>query len=583
MPNSKSYSELLQAEELISKNNKEEALNIVRKIGSKAWAYFYKGNYEEALNLTLKCKELYTKIGNKLYIALNLVLLGNLYIFTGDYNAGLIAGQKSLELYEELEYYEGIASSLCLIGVAYNYKGRFNLSIEFCEKSLSIEETDPRTKVEALYNLANVNYWKGDLDQSLKYCKRSLELTENISIGNTIGLILIQIGLVYMVKGHFDQAKEYLRRGLAISEKRELIFPLGLILEVSILRVIYSNGSLEEAEDYINRLKELAEQNPKIKLLNQQYLVGRASILLKFSSRTQDRAEAEILLKQIVKEKIYNPPTHIQAILYLCEFLIEELKISNDVKVLDELNPLVNRLLNIVEKTHSCTWQVETILIQSKLALIQMEFSKAKIYLSQAQQIAESYDLQGVAQKISKDHDHLLEQQDMWEHLKKIKAPMSERINLASFDGLLARILRIHSIEPPELVEEESILLLIMDKSGISYFNHSFLENWDFNWLFSSFMSAFDTFSSEIFSESIDRIKIGENLILIDPVESFLVCYVIKGQSYLGLQKLNRFSKAIKNDPEIWEVLKRAVKTGEVLELDKPQSLGNLVNEIFIK
>ncbi|MHA2129755.1 MAG: hypothetical protein ACW99L_07270 [Promethearchaeota archaeon] len=132
------------------------------------------------------------------------------------------------------------------------------------------------------------------------------------------------------------------------------------------------------------------------------------------------------------------------------------------------------------------------------------------------------------------------------------------------------------------MLEEEPIVLLIIGKSGISYFNYSFKENWDFDWLFSSFMSAFETFSSAVFSESIDRIKIGENLILINPIESFLVCYVIKGQSYLGLQKLNRFSKAIKDNTDIWETLNRAVKTGEVLELDNPRSLRVVINEIFV-
>ena len=94
-------------------------------------------------------------------------------------------------------------------------------------------------------------------------------------------------------------------------------------------------------------------------------------------------------------------------------------------------------------------------------------------------------------------------------------------------------------------------------------------------------MSAFDTFSSQLFAESIDRIKIGENLILVNPVESFLVCYVIKGQSYLGLQKLNRFSEAIKNNSEIWERLTKAVQTGEELDLNNPPSLGDTMSEIF--
>jgi len=139
------------------------------------------------------------------------------------------------------------------------------------------------------------------------------------------------------------------------------------------------------------------------------------------------------------------------------------------------------------------------------------------------------------------------------------------------------------AIEPPELVNEEPILLLIMDQSGVPYFNHSFGSDWDIDCIFSSFMSAFNTFSSELFEKSIDRIKVGENTILINPVESFLVCYVIKGQSYPAQQKLARFSDTIKTTKEIWEALNKAAKTSEMLEMDNPPSLGSTVNEIFIK
>ncbi|MFX0027868.1 MAG: hypothetical protein ACFE8B_01545 [Candidatus Hermodarchaeota archaeon] len=100
-----------------------------------------------------------------------------------------------------------------------------------------------------------------------------------------------------------------------------------------------------------------------------------------------------------------------------------------------------------------------------------------------------------------------------------------------------------------------------MDSSGVTYFNHLFIANWDYSDLFSSFMSAFNTFSSEIFSNSIDRIKVKENTILINTVESFLVCYVIKGQSYPALQKLTKFSEAIRENLEIWQALNNSVKT----------------------
>jgi len=583
MPDSQS-DELMQAEELFLENKMDKALEIVMEVEGRAWAYYNKSKYEEALSLALKCKELYKKIGDKIFIAGNLILLGHINISIGDFNTGLICGQKSLGLYEELNNNKGIASSLYLMGLVYNYKGKFNQSIEFCEKSLSIEEINPRTRVEVLYTLGNVNYWKGKLDQSLKYCEESLELAENMNIDmdNNIALILLQMGNIYHVKGDFDKAKEYDKRALAISEKKGLIFPLGLILECLIILVRNSDGPLEEAKKYRDRLKELAEQNPKNKALNHQYLLARAEILLTYSSRTQDRAEAELLLKQVVKDRISNPPTYIYAIFFLCEFLIEELKMSNDIKVLDELNPLVNRLLNLTEKTHSYIWQVETKLLQSKLALIQMEFSNAKLFISQAQQIAESYDLKAFVQKISDNHDHLLEQQEMWEHLNKIKAPMAERVNLASFDGLIAQMQGQQRLKPGEIVNEQPILLLIIAEGGVIVFSYPFSEEWKFDdELFGGFLTAFNSISDEIFSEGLDRVKFGKQTVLMENIANFSFCYLFKGQTYPAKQRFDEFLKRIQDNSSIFQTLEKYYKTSQVAELTDIPSIKPLIQEIF--
>jgi hypothetical protein len=221
-------------------------------------------------------------------------------------------------------------------------------------------------------------------------------------------------------------------------------------------------------------------------------------------------------------------------------------------------------------------------LLQAKLALLQVNLVEARKLLTEAQKVADEHGLQLLAGEISKEHDRLLEELKLWESFKKEKASVSERLKLASIDGVMERLQGRRAIEVPEASIEEPILLLIMDNSGVAYFNHSFIGEWDFDDLFSSFMSAFNTFSGEIFSRSIDRIKIGENTILINPIEPFLACYVIKGQSYPAQQKLTRFSDTIKASPEIWGALNRAVKTSEMLELDNPPSLGSTVNEIFV-
>jgi hypothetical protein len=187
-----------------------------------------------------------------------------------------------------------------------------------------------------------------------------------------------------------------------------------------------------------------------------------------------------------------------------------------------------------------------------------------------------------LAGAISREHDRLLEELKLWESIKKEQASVVERLKLASVDGVMERLQGRGSIEVPEISVEEPILLIIMDKGGISYFNHSFIGDWDFDDLFSSFMSAFNDFSGEMFSRSIDRIKSGEYTILINPIEPFLACYIIKGQSYPAQQKLTRFSATIKANSEIWNALTKARNTGEILQLDDPPSLGTTVSEIFL-
>lgn len=289
-----------------------------------------------------------------------------------------------------------------------------------------------------------------------------------------------------------------------------------------------------------------------------------------------------VLLRQVIEEESF-PDFLTLSLIFLCEYYLEELSLYDDLEVLKEINPLITRLFKISEEQGMYGSLSEAKLLQAKVALIQMSFEDATRLLTEAQRIAELYGLNYIAQKISSEHDNLLEQLSKWENLKEKGASMAERIKLASIDDVIERLQGRRAIEPPELVDEEPILLLIMDKSGNTFFNHSFVKNWDFNDLFSSFMSAFNTFSGEIFSKSIDRIKIGENLILINPIESFLVCYIIKGQSYPALQKLYQFSDAIKENSEIWTALNKVVKTSEMLELGKPPSLGAAVNEIFIQ
>lgn len=431
--------------------------------------------------------------------------------------------------------------------------------------------------------LGHIYEHKGELELALRSLKKCLEFSNGSSFAINLmkGSAFIELGSIYYQQGNLDQAIESFKKSLEIFEQsHKPIFYIHISIcwiYNDLIRIFLDKNSLILANEYLHRFSKYIEQN-KISYFISWYKLSEARIL-KSSTRIRDRAKAEKILRKLLDKLDFRLIT--QAIFEICDFYLGEISSTNDLKILDDIQPLITLLLKESERTNAYSLQSHTSLLQGKLSLLQMNMGDARRHLTQSQRIAEEHGLSLLARSISIEHDKLLEQLGKWENMKKSDFQISERLNLASLGDVIGLMQGKRALELSELINEEPLLLLIMSRDGESYFTHSFKEKWNHDDLFSSFMSAFNTFSSEIFSESIDRIKIGGNLILIKSFETFLVCYIIKGQSYPALQKLTRFSDAIKWNTEISDALNKSAKTGEMLELSNPSSLGDVVNEIF--
>ena len=183
--------------------------------------------------------------------------------------------------------------------------------------------------------------------------------------------------------------------------------------------------------------------------------------------------------------------------------------------------------------------------------------------------------------KISMEHDQLLEKLEIWKALKDRNAPISECLKLVSFEGDLNLMRKKKEIEQVEIHPEEPFLLSIISNGGVSLFTHFFSKEWDDKMMFGAFLTAFNRFSHEFFSKTLDRVKIGENTIIMVPFEDNFLCYVIKGQTYPAQQKLNRFSEGIKNSEEILGAINCFFSTGAILNEENTPDLGRLVSTIF--
>ncbi len=271
-------------------------------------------------------------------------------------------------------------------------------------------------------------------------------------------------------------------------------------------------------------------------------------------------------------------------LIQLCDLYLTELHKTNNLEVLDEIDLLINRLLAISRNSHSYWILCETYILQARVALITLDLKKARRLLSQGQQVAERYGLNLSARKISNEHDELLKQLAIWKNFKKLEVTLTERLKLTRINEQMDGMLRKRAIEPEDIQDEESVVILIISEGGNPVFSQSFVEGWSFqDHLFGGFLSAVNSFSDEMFSQGLDRAIFGEYTILMKAVSPFLVCYLFKGQSFLPQQRLKHFVDSIQKNKEIWDIIEKYHKANRFIKETDIPSLDLLVNEVFIK
>ena len=572
-----------QAEELINSKYENPPSDAPRQYSDFLTMKFivlrYASNLKESFNTVNEWLSLYEGSSEKIDKSKIYIQMSESYLYDSKADIALDYAKKALDIQKELINKIGIASSLYSIGQSHFVMGEIEKSLDYFKECLSLPEISVLTKLEAMHMMGAVFKEKGEINRALRYYRRSVELARKEGYREKLASILLSIGTIYRMQGESNMATEYLNQSLQIC--REINSLYGISVNLFYLILIYLEKDLiADAKAYLLKFEKVVKQTQSSQWIY-IYELARA-LILKKAKRLRSRSEAENILKEIIDNgQNLTPQLRLLTIINLCDLLLEELVITNNDEIIDELTPLINQLLNIAKNANSYLWLAETRLLQSKLALIQMDLRDAKKLLIEAQMIADIHGLNLLAIKISNDHDSLLDQSRLWDELLQNAAPYSERIKLASIDGLISQMQGKETIEELHVLDETPILLLIMSRDGVPHFTHSFRKDWDFEFLFSSFLSAFNSFSSEIFSRTIDRIKIGENKILINPIKTYLICYVIQGQSYPAQKKLFQFTREIEQNPDILLALKRSVESCRSLDLDNPPMLGAVVRKIF--
>ena len=380
---------------------------------------------------------------------------GRFYIDLRDADLALKYFKHSLALREEFGTKKEIFLSLAGFVRIYAFiKVDYSRAIKVLERARVLaEEIGNKWYIgNYFFYMAGLHKIKGELVQSIKLLEQCLTIFNDINNKRMVADTLSSMGEVHRQRGELDRALECLEQALALRYEGGNLRDITIVLD-KLIQILIDKGDLEQAQQNLHRYKQLNDQL-KDKELNLMYLLNKA-LLLKKSSRTRKRAEAEEILTHILEDEDSNFELILTALTNLCELLFTELRMTNDLEVLEEINPLIARLLDITEKTGSYSILCETYLLQAKLSLLNFNIKKAQRLLTQAQQIAGKFGLNLLEKKINAENEDLLKKLDLWEKLKEARAPMADRLELARLDEKIVGLVYNRALLTPQVTEEK--------------------------------------------------------------------------------------------------------------------------------
>ncbi len=543
------------------------------------------GNSDSAINCFNKAKLLFQEVGNRLRLADVEIGFGTYFVNRGEHEEAMDCAKRAMMTYQMYDAKDGIGWALLVIARVYLALGELHSASEHIEKAITLvqEIGDERNLAWFYFAIGKAHRIKRESDEAIKRYEESLVIFRKISDNYGITACLANMGSLLHIKGVSGSSLKRLKESLEIAEIFGYNDHIGQTL-YRLVSVAIDTNNIDQAQSYLQRLQKLCSvQEGEEKFLDQAYRVAH-SLVLKTSRNPRKRVKAEDFLEQVVSEDVIDIELTTDALLTLCSMLLDDLRLSSDMEILQDLKTFMNQLSNIAKKQHSYWLLAESYWLQSQISLVELKTKEALQLLSQAQLIAEEHGLSGLALKISMEYDSLLDQTENWERLAELDAPLAERLDAALINEQLKRMVKKEGVEAPDLPEEEPIqFLLVAATGGFNLVTKAFQPRMAVDEsLVSGFLSALSSFSEEVFSQSLDRVRIGQYTMLMQYEDPFLFCYVFKGQSYSAIQKMKEFIEVLRREVSLRQALEHTITTGAVNQ-SAQASVQDVLTQIFLR
>lgn len=216
--------------------------------------YYYKGDYNEALECFFKSLKINEALNNKKEIGAVSNNIGNVYWMQENYEGALEFYFRDYEISKELGDEVSVAKTLGNIGLVYDNKGESDKALEYYYKGLVISDSlnDKTAVTNANINIGVVYQDRKDHKNAIKYFLKAYEMAYTENNKDALALVYINAGSSYMALNDFAKAEDFLIKSVEICKeigsKNYLRYSYNYLS-----RLFYKKGDYKSALDYYSK------------------------------------------------------------------------------------------------------------------------------------------------------------------------------------------------------------------------------------------------------------------------------------------------------------------------------------------
>ncbi|MHA1984357.1 MAG: hypothetical protein ACW967_08380 [Candidatus Hodarchaeales archaeon] len=231
-------------------------------------------------------------------------------------------------------------------------------------------------------------------------------------------------------KRQFDLAEDYSKQSIEITSQFNNPFFLANWLD-TLFEIYYFSNNEEKAKETVSELEKLSNSHPESNDLFFVYQLNQA-LVFKMNNRLRYKMKAEEILSHIIYGKKYNQVfLHMykqRAIKHYCEILFLELQTLEDREILDEIIGAVAQLEEMARAQNSHSKIIETLILKSKLALIEGKLSDTQKILENALDLSKKKGIAQLTEEITREKETFESELTRWKDLVSSNASMYARM-----------------------------------------------------------------------------------------------------------------------------------------------------------